>query len=323
MQPLLELRGLTKDFATHRAIDTIALAIARGEFFSLLGPSGCGKTTTLRCIAGFETPNAGDILLDGRSLVPLPPYRRNVNTVFQNYAVFPHLTVQQNVAFGLERRGVNNGAITRKVRDALALVELTGKETRYPNQISGGEKQRVALARALVLEPELLLLDEPLSALDPKLRKQMRIELKTLQARVGITFLFVTHDQEEALSLSDSLAVMNSGRIEQVGTPRELYRQPASRFVAEFLGEINWIDQVALRPESLNISKNHPGGGIKALPATVQTTTFLGNRTQLRTTLANGRECVIEVQDAAQNIGPGEQVHVWWRTSDEIHIPNP
>ncbi len=256
MDTVLELRALTKHFPTHQAVTGISFAIKRGEFFGLVGPSGCGKTTTLRLIAGFESPTSGEILLNGSSIAGRPPYRRNVSTVFQNYALFPHLTVGQNVAFGLERRGgLSKSDIRERVNRTLELVQLSGKESRLPNQISGGERQRVAVARSLILEPQMLLLDEPLSALDPKLRKQMRKELKDVQRRVGIAFLFITHDQEEALSMSDRLAVMNAGRLEQTGTPRELYRQPASRFVADFLGEVNWIDGVGVRPEAVHYRK--------------------------------------------------------------------
>src|SRR4029077_14951469 len=213
----LELRHLSKQYPGHAAVDGISLQIPQGGFFSLLGPSGCGKTTTLRMIAGFEEPTAGEVWLSGTLVNGRPPYERNVSTVFQNYALFPHLTAYANVEFGLRERGLRDRAA--RVRAALELVQLAGKESRYPSQLSGGERQRVALARSLVLEPEVLLLDEPLAALDPKLRKQMRIELNELQRRVGITFLFVTHDQEEAMSMSDAIAVMNAGRIEQVGTP--------------------------------------------------------------------------------------------------------
>ncbi len=321
MIPLLELQTLRKSFLTHLAVDGISLAIARGEFFSLVGPSGCGKTTTLRLIAGFEAPTSGAILLNGESLSELPPYQRDVSTVFQNYALFPHLTVAQNVAFGLERRRVPRKAVREKVEKALGLVQLTGKESRRPNEISGGERQRVALARSLVVEPQLLLLDEPLSALDPKLRKQMRSELKDLQRRVGITFLFITHDQEEALSLSDRLAVMNGGKIEQVGCPKELYQRPASRFVAEFLGEVNWLNGAALRPEALQISRERPERDVPSVSAVVQNTTFLGSRVHVRTSCADGVACTVEVDDHRDGYKPGEAVHLWWRGDDELTIP--
>ena len=259
MQTVLELKALSKHFPTHKAVDGVSFSVARGEFFSLVGPSGCGKTTTLRLIAGFEEPSSGQLLLDGHSVEGLPAYRRDVSTVFQNYALFPHLTVAQNVAFGLERRGqISNSLIADKVAQALALVHLSGKEARLPNQISGGERQRVALARSLVLEPKILLLDEPLSALDAKLRKEMRLELKNLQRRIGIAFLFVTHDQEEALSLSDRVAIMHRGLLEQVGTPQEVYRSPKTRFVAEFLGDVNWLGAAGVRPEAVRVSRTAP-----------------------------------------------------------------
>jgi spermidine/putrescine transport system ATP-binding protein len=317
---VLEIRNLRKEFPTHAAVDGISLSLERGEFFALVGPSGCGKTTTLRLVAGFEAPTSGDILLNGASLAKLPPYERDVSTVFQNYALFPHLTVEQNVAFGLERRRLSKGDIREKCAKALALVQLSGKETRSPSQISGGERQRVALARSLVLEPQVLLLDEPLSALDPKLRKQMRMELKSLQRRVGITFLFVTHDQEEALSLSDRMAVMNAGRIEQLGTPKDLYQKPASRFVAEFLGEVNWVNGAGLRPEAMRISREHPGSGVSSLPAVIQGSTFLGNRVQLEARLSDGRPCTIELDEGRNGFRPGEPVHLWWRDDDELRL---
>jgi spermidine/putrescine transport system ATP-binding protein len=320
---VLELRALTKHYAAHRAVIGVSLAIRRGEFFSLVGPSGCGKTTTLRLIAGFEDPTSGDILLGGQPVAGLRPYQRNVSTVFQNYALFPHLTVAQNVAFGLERnRGLGKAQIAKKVKQTLALVQLSGKETRLPNQISGGERQRVALARSLVLEPHVLLLDEPLSALDPNLRKQMRTELKNLQRRVGVAFLFITHDQEEALSLSDRMAVMNQGVLEQIGTPSELYRRPGTRFVAEFLGELNWVNGAAVRPEAIRISKQHPGESIHALPGTVEGSTFRGNCIHLHARLSNGANCTIEMNQREFLFEPGDSVHVWWQPSDELRLPN-
>ena len=242
MAPILELRKLVKHYPGQQAVREISLSIPQGSFFSLLGPSGCGKTTTLRLIAGFEEPTSGDVLLNGEIVNRRKPYERNVSTVFQNYALFPHLNARENVEFGLRRHRATE--IDRKVREALALVGLTGKESRRPAQLSGGERQRVALARSLVLQPDVLLLDEPLAALDPKLRKQMRIELKAMQRRAGITFLLVTHDQQEALSMSDQLAVMNQGLVEQVGTPEDIYLRPATRFVAGFLGAVNWIGSV-------------------------------------------------------------------------------
>ncbi len=315
---VLELRALSKYYPTHRAVNEISISIEQGEFFSLVGPSGCGKTTTLRLIAGFEEPTSGDILLNGRSVSGLPPYRRDVSTVFQNYALFPHLTVAQNVAFGLERRQVDNFTIAHKVSQILALVQLSGKESRLPGQISGGEKQRVALARSLVLEPKVLLLDEPLSALDPKLRKQMRNELKNLQRRVGIAFLFITHDQEEALSLSDRMAVMNQGVLEQIGGARDLYQQPKSRFVAEFLGLVNWVNGAGVRPEAVRVSRERPNETMRSLPAVVQGSTFLGNCIHLQTRLPDGAHCTAELSGDECRFEPGDAVHVWWRASDEL-----
>ena len=237
----IQMTGVTKRFADVTAVDNLSLDIERGTFFSLLGPSGCGKTTTLRMIGGFEEPTAGRIHLRGRDVTDLPPYRRGVNTVFQSYALFPHLSVFENVAFGLRRRKVDGADIERKVRESLRLVDLEGFDTRRPTQLSGGQQQRVALARALVNEPQVLLLDEPLGALDLKLRKQMQLELKRIQAEVGITFLYVTHDQEEAMTMSDHLAVMRHGRIEQIGGPQEVYERPGTEFVAGFLGASNLL----------------------------------------------------------------------------------
>lgn len=319
MDTVLELRALTKHFPTHQAVNGISLAVKRGEFFGLVGPSGCGKTTTLRLIAGFESPSTGDILLNGTSMAGLPPYRRDVSTVFQNYALFPHLTVAQNVAFGLERRGgLSKHEIHERVDRTLALVQLSGKQSRLPSQISGGERQRVAVARSLILEPEMLLLDEPLSALDPKLRKQMRKELKDVQRRVGIAFLFITHDQEEALSMSDRLAVMNAGRLEQTGTPRELYRHPASRFVADFLGEVNWIDGVGVRPEAIRMSKGAAPPGVRTFQGLIQSTTFLGNCIRVHAQSTDGVRCTAESTEQQLSFDVGEPVHMWWDASDEL-----
>ncbi len=238
---VLSLKGVRKAYGGVVALEGVDLEVYRGEFFSLLGPSGCGKTTLLRLIAGFETPDGGQILIEGRDMARVPPYERPVNTVFQNYALFPHMTVEANVAFGLRMKGLPPGEIRKKVAWALELVDLLGLERRYPRELSGGQKQRVALARALVLEPTLLLLDEPLSALDARLRQELRVELMQLQRRLGTTFIFVTHDQEEALVMSDRLAVMRAGRIEQVGLPDEVYEKPRNRFVAEFLGRSNLL----------------------------------------------------------------------------------
>ena len=319
MEPILELRDLVKHFPNQRAVDGISLKIPRGGFYSLLGPSGCGKTTTLRLIAGFEQPTSGDVLLDGAVVNEQKPYQRNVSTVFQNYALFPHLTAAENIAFGLKRK--NRPDIERKVREALELVRLTGKESRYPAQLSGGERQRVALARSLVLQPDVLLLDEPLAALDPKLRKQMRLELKEMQRRVGIAFLLVTHDQEEALSMSDQLAVMNAGAIEQVGTPQDVYLRPRTRFVAGFLGAVNWIGGIGLRPEVARISRTLPLNGGRFRPATVTGSVFLGNCVHVLTRLESGEDVVAEIPRDNGAYQTGEAIHICWNPSDEMIFP--
>lgn len=247
----VELKDVVKYFSDLAAVDHVSLQIKEGEFFSLLGPSGCGKTTTLRMIAGFEMASNGQVLIGGEPQGFLPPHRRPVNTVFQNYALFPHMDVYQNVAFGLEMKHVAKDEIQRKVIEALRLVHLQGMEKRRPRQLSGGQQQRVALARALVNHPRVLLLDEPLGALDLKLRKEMQLELKNLQAEIGITFIYVTHDQEEALTMSDRIGVMNKGRLLQVGDPQSIYEEPATRFVADFIGETNLIPGVVERATEL------------------------------------------------------------------------
>jgi spermidine/putrescine transport system ATP-binding protein len=238
----VRLERVTKAFGETVAVDDLSLDIQVGEFFSMLGPSGCGKTTTLRMIGGFEEPTRGTVYLGGRDVTELPPYRRDVNTVFQSYALFPHLDVFENVAFGLRRKKVDRPDVKKRVTDSLRLVDLPGYEKRKPTQLSGGQQQRVALARALVNEPKVLLLDEPLGALDLKLRKQMQLELKRIQTEVGITFIYVTHDQEEAMTMSNRLAVMRHGRVEQIGAPEAVYESPATEFVAGFLGASNLLD---------------------------------------------------------------------------------
>jgi spermidine/putrescine ABC transporter ATP-binding subunit len=316
---VVTLRGVTKRFDELVAVDAIDLDVRDGEFLALLGPSGCGKTTTLRMIAGFEEPTEGEIALEGVSMVGVPPHRRQVNTVFQQYALFPHMTVLDNVAYGLKQRKVGKRERYAKATEALALVHLEGREQARPNQLSGGQQQRVALARALVLEPKVLLLDEPLGALDQKLRKAMQIELKRLQRDVGITFVFVTHDQEEAMAMADRIAVMNEGRVEQLAIPGELYDEPATPFVADFIGDMSVLAgslagdevvlegggrvslgrrltdrpngervRVGLRPEAMQI-----GSDGQHAEATVVTAMVLGDRLQVVARLGDGQEVLL------------------------------
>src|SRR5262245_27022467 len=256
-QPILQIRSLTKRFGSGTAaVDNVSLDVARGEFLTLLGASGSGKTTTLRMIAGFEHPTSGEILMDGQPLTLLPPFKRELNTVFQQYALFPHMSVRDNVGYGLKMRKVAKSEIAERVGQALDMVQLGHLGERAPRQLSGGQQQRVALARALVNRPRVLLLDEPLGALDLKLRKEMQLELKRLNRQLGITFLYVTHDQEEALTMSDRIALMRNGKIAQLSGPREMYEQPRTRYVADFIGETNLVEQgdstwIAIRPEHI------------------------------------------------------------------------
>src|SRR3990172_6065988 len=264
---IVELREVSKQCGETLALDHVTLRIRDGEFFSMLGPSGCGKTTSLRLMAGFDEPDAGEIWIGGKRQAAVPAHRRPVNTVFQSYALFPHMTVFENVAFGLEMAHVAREAIRRRVGEALEMVQLPGLESRRPRQLSGGQQQRVALARALVNHPQVLLLDEPLGALDLKLRKAMQLELKALQERVGITFVYVTHDQEEALTMSDRIGVMNGGRLLQVGAPDEIYENPAAEFVADFIGETNFIPVTVVGREGELVGPpGGQGGGVWHAP---------------------------------------------------------
>jgi spermidine/putrescine transport system ATP-binding protein len=315
---VLELRSVSKIFSTHTAVDDVTIQVQRGELHALLGPSGCGKTTCLRMVAGFETPTRGEILLAGHNIAQLKPYERNVSTVFQSYALFPHLTVRQNIEFGLKQKGETN--LKGKVDDALELVQLTHRAGHKPPQLSGGEKQRAALARALVMEPEVLLLDEPLSALDPNLRKQVRGELKALQRRVGITFLMVTHDQEEALTLSDRITLLHKGKVEQIGTPEDLYLRPRTAFTANFLGAMNWLEGVGIRPECTFVTVEPPGNGARAHSAVVRQSTFLGDCLHVEAELAGGTSLVAQVSRLNGRYQPGQAVHVWWHPQDELHL---
>ncbi len=290
MTPAVSFQAISRHFGRVKAVDGVDLDIARGEFFAMLGPSGSGKTTCLRLIAGFEQPTAGHIEIFGETAEGVPPYRRNVNTVFQDYALFPHLNVADNVAYGLMVRGVGRRQRMQRAAEALDLVQLAGYGERRPGQLSGGQRQRVALARALVNEPKVLLLDEPLGALDLKLREQMQEELKALQKKLGITFVFVTHDQGEALSMADRVAVFNEGRVMQVGTPQEIYQRPVSRFVADFVGSSNvvppdFVERVcgkrawgSLRPEAIRIDPPERGTGFAAQ---VLSSSYLGAATRL------------------------------------------
>ncbi|HHC09386.1 MAG TPA: ABC transporter ATP-binding protein [Actinobacteria bacterium] len=279
MSYALELRGVTKRFGDVTAVDAVDLAIPHGEFFSLLGPSGCGKTTTLRMIAGFEEPTEGELLLDGRPGTTIPPFRRNTNLVFQSYALFPHMSVYDNVAFGPRRAGVPRDEERRRVNAVLRTVRMEAYADRLPRALSGGQRQRVALARALVNEPAVLLLDEPLGALDLKLRKEMQIELKHIQREVGISFVYVTHDQEEAMTMSDRIAVMNEGRIEQIGPPEEVYHRPATRFVAEFIGAANLLEvEVIAAPGGKPTRARFPSGLETAVASANRTDATVGSR---------------------------------------------
>ncbi len=257
---MIDVRAVTKRFGDFTAVNDITLGVRAGEFITLLGPSGCGKTTLLRMLSGFETPDEGSIRIEGNDVTRLAPYRRNVNQVFQSYALFPHLSVRDNIAFGLRMQKVGDEETRRRVAEVVDLVALGGFEDRMPHQLSGGQRQRVALARAIVPKPAVLLLDEPLSALDAKLRRQMQVELKRLQKRLGMTFVFVTHDQEEALTMSDRVAVMNRGRVEQLGTATEIYHRPASGFVADFIGESNSLPAELLAREDAAVRVRLQGG---------------------------------------------------------------
>jgi ABC-type Fe3+/spermidine/putrescine transport system ATPase subunit len=311
--PDVVLRNVTKRFGEVTAVDALDLEVSRGEFLSLLGPSGCGKTTTLRMVAGFEHPDGGTLLIGGRDVAGLPPYRRDVNTVFQSYALFPHLSVVDNVAYGLRQRREGRRARRKKAEELLRLVRLEGVENRKPRELSGGQQQRVALARALVMSPRVLLLDEPLGALDLKLRKELQVFLKTLHGDLGITFVYVTHDQEEALAMSDRVAVMQQGRIEQLGSPREIYDRPATRFVADFIGETNFIHRdgsvVAVRPEDVEL-------GRAGLPATVVTTMVVGPAIQCLVRTDDGQEVLVRRQrsrnGAAESLSEGDRVSLTW-----------
>ena len=334
---IISVRGVSKYFGAVHAVDNVDLEILRGEFFSLLGPSGCGKTTLLRILAGLEMPSEGEIFIDEQPMSAIPAYRRPVNMVFQNYAIFPHLDVRGNIAFGLRKSGLSKAEINAKVEEMLDLIKLPGYEERSATQLSGGERQRIALARALIKRPKVLLLDEPLGALDKKLREQMQLELRDLQKSVGITFVFVTHDQEEALTMSDRIAVMSNGQVLQVSSPTGLYERPRSRFVADFIGTMNFFDGrvrksengtavvdagslgeveaatdgeapgvgddvvVAIRPEKLKLHFEAPGEGINIVEGRMGPAAYLGDRSHFHIFLPE-REQPVAV--AVQNMEP-------------------
>jgi spermidine/putrescine ABC transporter ATP-binding subunit len=346
----VELRAVTKRFGSLTAVNAVTLKVRKGEFLSLLGPSGCGKTTSLRLIAGFEQPDEGEILIGGMDAAAAPPYKRDVNTVFQQYALFPHMSVLDNVAYGLKQRKIAKPQRHAKAREALELVRMTGRENDRPAMLSGGQQQRVALARALVMNPRVLLLDEPLGALDLKLRKEMQIELKRIQHQVGITFIYVTHDQEEALSMSDRVAVMSNGVIEQLDDPRAIYDRPLTPFVADFIGDMNFLDgevveaadggfaidtgagivvrgrgdaakgtrvRVGLRPERIVAAPGVSGGTANSATAEVITKMYLGDQIQIVATLAGGGNVVVREQRASagpalDTINPGDHIALSW-----------
>lgn len=345
--PAVRLDHVTKRFGDFTAVDDISLEVGENRFFALLGPSGCGKTTTLRMIGGFEEPTEGTIYLHGEDVTGSKPYKRPVNTVFQSYALFPHLTVWENVAFGLRRRRVDDAEVKRRVAEMLELVQLAGRENQKPRQLSGGQQQRVALARALINHPRVLLLDEPLGALDLKLRKEMQIELKRIQQEVGVTFIHVTHDQEEAMTMADTIAVMNQGRIERIGSPTDIYEDPRTEFTAGFLGASNLMEvqvvdaatgrvaleggtelrvppgaippgdrkaKVGVRPEKIRLLE--PGARIEgnAMPGTVVDVSFIGVSTHYLIRTRQGREMAVTVQNLDDHrFSPGEDVVAVWQ----------
>ena len=322
--PDVELMGVTKRYGSVAAVDAIDLEVHPGEFLSLLGPSGCGKTTTLRLIAGFERPDEGEVRIGGRDVSRVPPYKRDVNTVFQSYALFPHLSVMDNVAYGLKQRGLRRSERHTRATDMLELVRLPGYGDRKPRQLSGGQQQRVALARALVMHPRVLLLDEPLGALDLKVRKELQIELKRIQEEIGITFVYVTHDQEEALAMSDRVVVMNAGRIEQIGAPREIYDTPATEWIASFIGDTNFLQvdgsEVAVRPERLRVARE--GEGLEGM---VETTMIIGPVVQCVIRLDDGQEVLVREQRSGSESGvealaEGERVVVSWAEDEALEL---
>jgi spermidine/putrescine transport system ATP-binding protein len=357
----VEFRAVTKRFGDLTAVNAVSFQVRKGEFISLLGPSGCGKTTSLRMIAGFEQPDEGEILIGGIDAVGTPPYRRDVNTVFQQYALFPHMTILDNVAYGMKQKRVSKSERYARAHEALELVRLTGRDKHRPAMLSGGQQQRVALARALVNRPRVLLLDEPLGALDLKLRKEMQIELTRIQDEVGITFIYVTHDQGEALSMSDRIAVMSDGIIEQLDTPAEIYDRPLTAFVADFIGEMNFLDgkvtevgddefdldtgsgvvvrargeatrgqaaRIGIRPARLNIVAGSAAGNVNAARAVVDTKMYLGDEVQVVATLDGGTQMLIREQRSGSEpphdaIRPGDSITIQWDRTAPVLLADP
>jgi len=347
----VELTGITKRFGPLKAVDDVSLAIAEGDFFTLLGPSGCGKTTLLRTLAGFHTPDAGEIRFDGRVINDIPPHRRQTGMVFQNYALFPHLTVFDNIAYGLKARKVPRREIEARIGEVIRSVQLEGLEDRAPSKLSGGQQQRVALARALVISPSILLMDEPLSNLDAKLRVSMREEIRRIQKGLGITTVYVTHDQEEAMAVSDRIAIINRGRLEQVGTPAEIYFRPESRFAAEFMGGRNILDLelagydegnamiaasagearilvrggkppggrvvLSVRPEWIRVCTGPSPGETNCLSGVVLGSTFLGSMVRYRVSGPGGTPIVIEAHDPGERPPVGDGKTLWYRIPPE------
>lgn len=348
-EPILRLEGLCKDYGEGLVLSGLSLDVYPGEFLTLLGPSGCGKTTTLRIIAGLERPTAGRVLIDGTDVTGLPPEKRPVNTVFQNYALFPHMTVFQNIAYGLKVLGISKSEQKERVMAALSLVRLAGFERRMPSQLSGGQRQRVAIARAVVLQPKVLLLDEPLGALDLQLRRQMQLELKRLQKQVELTFIYITHDQEEALNMSDRIAVMHDGRFEQVGTPAEVYDRPRTSFVARFVGTANIVEGRVAENRNGTLMVHAAGGEVPALccgcgkkagdgvtlavrsehvefctegglPATVKEKTFAGGMLRIALALENGDELVASRHGIDIALSAGDGVRVTWAAQNAVPV---
>jgi spermidine/putrescine transport system ATP-binding protein len=356
--PAIELDNVVKEYTSHgevvRAVKGVSLAITEGEFFSLLGPSGCGKTTSMRMIAGFEDPTQGVVRLHGQDVTSVPPNKRDVNMVFQSYALFPHMSVWENVAFGLKRKSVETAEIQRRVGEILEVVDLTGREKRRPKEMSGGQQQRVALARALVNRPRALLLDEPLGALDLKLRQAMQIELKRIQRDVGITFVYVTHDQGEALTMSDRIAVMNDGLVDQLAAPREIYERPATKFVAGFIGTSNLLSgtvdkvngstavlalgpsdrilapvegavsvgdtlELTVRPEKITISTEQPEGDRSVVQGAVSEVVYLGTSNSYAVVLADGAEITVFQQNAHDSTITAERGDTVWLSWQPQH----